>query len=140
MSNKIDVDDVIMTDDNSFSFARFYPRYNSKVYPRKRTYIEMLNESNQTLINSRIENYKLINKNMKLLENHFREKFLNNNNTTEKADDLVNNIDLFDTNKLKKNLIIKKKLVYDEEKEKKFVENYYRIKNAELNKLRFGTE
>ena len=139
MSNKIDVDDVIMTDDNSFSFARFYPRYNSKVYPRKRTYIEMLNESNQTLINSRIENYKLINKNMKLLENHFREKFLNNN-TTEKADDLVNNIDLFDTNKLKKNLIIKKKLVYDEEKEKKFVENYYRIKNAELNKLRFGTE
>ena len=139
MSNKIDVDDVIMTDDNSFSFARFYPRYNSKVYPRKRTYIEMLNESNQTLINSRIENYKLINKNMKLLENHFREKFLNNNNT-EKADDLVNNIDLFDTNKLKKNLIIKKKLVYDEEKEKKFVENYYRIKNAELNKLRFGTE
>ena len=139
MSNKIDVDDVIMTDDNIFSFARFYPRYNSKVYPRKRTYIEMLNESNQTLINSMIENYKLINKNMKLLENHFREKFLNNN-TTEKADDLVNNIDLFDTNKLKKNLIIKKKLVYDEEKEKKFVENYYRIKNAELNKLRFGTE
>ena len=139
MSNKIDVDDVIMTDDNIFSFARFYPRYNSKVYPRKRTYIEMLNESNQTLINSRIENYKLINKNMKLLENHFREKFFNNN-PTEKADDLVNNIDLFDTNKLKKNLIIKNKLVYDEEKEKKFVENYYRIKNAELNKLRFGTE
>ena len=139
MSNKTDLDDVIMTDDNSYSFARFYPRYNSKVYPRKRTYLEMLSESNQTLINSRIENYKLINKSMKLLENHFREKFFNNN-TKEKADDLINNFDLFDNNKLKKNLIIKKKLVYDEEKEKRFVENYYRIKNAELNKLRFGTE
>ena len=27
---------------------------------------------------------------------------------------------------------------YDEEKERKWVENYYKIKNAELNKLRFG--
>ena len=29
---------------------------------------------------------------------------------------------------------------YDEEKERKFVENYYKIKNAELNKLRFGID
>ena len=43
-------------------------------------------------------------------------------------------------NKIKKNLVIRKKMEYDEEKERRFVENYYRIKNAELNRLRFGTD
>jgi hypothetical protein len=43
-------------------------------------------------------------------------------------------------NEVKKNLNIKKSVVeYDEEYERKMVENYYRIKNAELNRLRFGS-
>ena len=46
--------------------------------------------------------------------------------------------DFNDINKAKKNLIVKKRIEYDEEKERKWVENYYRIKNAELNRLRFG--
>ena len=100
--------------------------------------MEMLKESNQTLINNRIDNFKLINKNMKSLENNFDSKAFNYN--AEKVDVLLKKNDLFDMNSIRKNLIVKKKLEYDEEKERKFVENYYRIKNAELNKLRFGTE
>ena len=43
-------------------------------------------------------------------------------------------------NDVKLNLNIKKSVVeYDEEYERKMVENYYRIKNAELNRLRFGS-
>ena len=100
--------------------------------------MEMLKESNQTLINNRIDNFKLINKNMKSLENNFDSKAFNYN--AEKVDVLLKKNDLFDMNSIRKNLIVKKKLEYDEEKERKFVENYYRNKNAELNKLRFGTE
>ena len=134
MSTNLEHDDVIMTD-NSNSFLS---RFNIRIYPRKRTYMEMLKESNQTLINNRIDNFKLINKNMKSLENNFDSKTFDHN--AEKVDILLKKNDLFDMNAIRKNLIVKKKLEYDEEKERKFVENYYRIKNAELNRLRFGTE
>ncbi len=134
MSTNLEHDDVIMTDNSS----SFLSRFNIRIYPRKRTYMEMLKESNQTLINNRIDNFKLINKNMKSLENNFDSKTFDCN--AEKVDILLKKNDLFDMNAIRKNLIVKKKLEYDEEKERKFVENYYRIKNAELNKLRFGTE
>ncbi len=134
MSTNLEHDDVIMTDNSS----SFLSRFNIRIYPRKRTYMEMLKESNQTLINNRIDNFKLINKNMKSLENNFDSKTLDCN--AEKVDILLKKNDLFDMNAIRKNLIVKKKLEYDEEKERKFVENYYKIKNAELNKLRFGTE
>ena len=64
----------------------------------------------------------------------------NFNHNAEKVDILIKKNDLFDMNAIRKNLVVKKTLEYDEEKERKFVENYYRIKNAELNRLRFGTE
>ena len=134
MSTNFEYDDVIMTNNSS----NFLSRFNIRIYPRKRTYMEMLKESNQTLINNRIDNFKLINKNMKSLENNFDSKAFNYN--AEKVDVLLKKNDLFDMNSIRKNLIVKKKLEYDEEKERKFVENYYRNKNAELNKLRFGTE
>ena len=134
MSTTLNYDDEIMTDYSN----GFGSRFNIRIYPRKRTYLEILNESKQTLISSRIDNYKLLNKNRKSLENNFKEPIFNRN--VENVNALIKKNELFDMNVIKKNLIVKKKLEYDEEKERKFVENYYRIKNAELNRLRFGTE
>jgi hypothetical protein len=100
-----------------------------------------------TLVNNRVENLKLISKNLQETERSHEE--LNNDETRKKNGRCNSNTDLIKEindcsflsfNQTKKNLIIKKPLIYDEEEEKKWVENYYRIKNAELNKLRFGTE
>ena len=91
----------------------------------------MLYDSNQTLLNYRIDNYKL-NKN-------FEKKVKSNNDENNNGNILIMNFNDFnDINKAKKNLMVKKRIEYDEEKERKWVENYYRIKNAELNRLRFG--
>ena len=113
MSTNFEYDDVIMTNNSS----NFLSRFNIRIYPRKRTYMEMLKESNQTLINNRIDNFKLINKNMKSLENNFDSKAFNYN--AEKVDVLLKKNDLFDMNSIRKNLIVKKKLEYDEEKKRK---------------------
>ena len=90
----------------------------------------MLQDSNQFIINRRIDNYKLMKKSEEI-------NYLRNNNN--KKDDLVL-LNFNKYNEVKKNLLLKKKIEYDEEKERKLVENYYKIKNAELNKLRFGTD
>ena len=111
MSNKAISEDIAMID-NFTSFKNYFStKYGN--YKRKRNYLDMLNNSNTSSLNNRIENYKISCHNKRISE--------------------YNKV-----NKIKKNLIIKKKFEYDEEKEKKLVENYYRIKNAELNKLRFG--
>ena len=130
MINNIDCDDVIMKDNtsNNYSPCIHYIR------PHKRTYLEMLYSSNQAILNRRIDNYKL---------NKYNEKnkslYENANNKEERDDCLIMNYDGFnDINKAKKNLMVKRRIEYDEEKERKWVENYYKIKNAELNRLRFG--
>ena len=126
MINNIEYDDITMKDCCSNNLTT-YIKY---IRPHKRTYLEMLNNSNEATLNKRIDNYKL---------NKYAEK--NINNFKERDNYLMTNFNGFnDINKAKKNLMVKKIIEYDEEKERKWVENYYRIKNAELNKLRFGTD
>ena len=92
-------------------------------------------------MNDRLDNYKINNKIIiSPLQKSIDENIFKSNNFG-KRDNLIDNNNIYlNNNKTKKNLIVKKKLEYDEEKEKKFVEKYYQIKNAELNKLRFGIE
>ena len=126
MINNIEYDDITMQDCCSNNLTT-YIKY---IRPHKRTYLEMLNNSNEATLNKRIDNYKL---------NKYAEK--NINNFKERDNYLMTIFNGFnDINKAKKNLMVKKIIEYDEEKERKWVENYYRIKNAELNKLRFGTD
>ena len=126
MINNIEYDDITMKDCCSNNLTT-YIKY---IRPHKRTYLEMLNNSNEATLNKRIDNYKL---------NKYAEK--NINNFKERDNYLMTNFNGFnDINKAKKNLMVKKVIEYDEEKERKWVENYYKIKNAELNKLRFGTD
>ena len=139
MSNKSESDDMIREENYGHSFTRLFPTINFIKKPRKRTYIEMLNESKQLTMSNRLDNYKIINKKNKTIPDNTIENSINSNNSV-KRENLINGDIFTDFKKAKKNLIVKKKLEYDEEKEKKFVEDYYRIKNAELNKLRFGTE
>ena len=132
MLNNIENDDIIMQDNTSHAFP-FFINY---IRPRKRTYLDMLYNSNQLLLNNRIDNYKL----NKYTQN-IQSSFFNNNDKNEKDNSLIKDFDSFNNiNNAKKNLIVKKHMEYDEEKERKFVENYYKIKNAELNKLRFGID
>ena len=132
MLNNIENDDIIMQDNTSHAFP-FFINY---IRPRKRTYLDMLYNSNQLLLNNRIDNYKL----NKYTQN-IQSSFFNNNDKNEKDNSLIKDFDSFNNiNNAKKNLIVKKHIEYDEEKERKFVENYYKIKNAELNKLRFGID
>ncbi len=132
MLNIIENDDIIMQDNTSHAFP-FFINY---IRPRKRTYLDMLYNSNQLLLNNRIDNYKL----NKYTQN-IQSSFFNNNDNNEKDNSLIKDFDSFNNiNNAKKNLIVKKHMEYDEEKERKFVENYYKIKNAELNKLRFGID
>ena len=132
MLNNIENDDIIMQDNTSHTFP-FFINY---IRPRKRTYLDMLYNSNQLLLNNRIDNYKL----NKYTQN-IQSSFFNNNDNNEKDNSLIKDFDSFNNiNNAKKNLIVKKHMEYDEEKERKFVENYYKIKNAELNKLRFGID
>ena len=95
----------------------------------------MLKDSEESTINSRIDNFNLLNKNI----NYFEKKLSESNNSYDIFRKNNNIFGISDSNNAKKNFMIKRKLEYDEEKEKKFVENYYKIKNAELIKLRFGT-
>jgi len=139
MANKVDTDDIIMEDHIGYRFNEILPSFNFRKCPSRRTYLEMLNESRDTDMSSRIDNYKLITKNKISFEN----KFIGNDKNSydaKKVESLIKISNDHDMNKIKKNLVIRKKLEYDEEKERRFVENYYRIKNAELNRLRFGTE
>ena len=139
MSNKTECDDINMEDNYGYRFSRLFPTINFIKKPRKRTYIEMLNESKQLTVNNRLDNYRIINKKNKTIQDNTIENNINSN-INGKRENIINDDIFSDFKKAKKNLIVKKKLEYDEEKEKKFVEDYYRIKNAELNKLRFGTE
>ena len=132
MLNNIENDDIIMQDNTS----RAFPFFINYIRPCKRTYLDMLYNSNQLLLNNRIDNYKL----NKYTQN-IQSSFFNNNDNKEKDNSLIKDFDSFNNiNNAKKNLIVKKHMEYDEEKERKFVENYYKIKNAELNKLRFGID
>ena len=141
MSNKTSYEDITMTDSYDNSFVGLFSSFNYK--PCKRTYLEMMNESGQSSINNRIDKFKIMNKNEKILENKISESISNKNSIEQGPCYLnINKRDIFyplDFKTTKKNLIVKKKWNYDEEKEKKFVENYYKIKNAELIKLRFGS-
>ncbi len=136
MSSKLD-EDIIMEDctykNNSlYNFSSFnLPFY---FRPRKRTYLDMLHNSNQIYLNNRIDNFKINNQ----ILNDSSSLYSNNENKNDNS--LIKNFDEFNIlNRAKKNLQTKKKIEYDEEIERKWVENYYRIRNAELNKLRFGT-
>ena len=102
--------------------------------PRKRTYLEMLYNSNQIYLINRINNYKIKNKALNdLCLIYFSMISANNTNNS-----LIKNFEEYNkSNGIKKNLLMKKNVEYDAELERKIVENYYRIKNAELNRLRF---
>ena len=139
MANIIDTDDIIMQDCIGRRFNEIIPSFNFRKCPSKRRYLEMLNDTHDTEMNNRIDNYKLITKNKISFEN----KYIGNSKNlyeSKKVESLIKTSNDNDMNKIKKNLVIRKKMEYDEEKEKRFVENYYRIKNAELNRLRFGTQ
>jgi hypothetical protein len=136
MSNKAISEDITMTD-NFTSFKNFFST-NFGNYKRKRNYLDMLNNSNTCSLNKRIENYKISCHNKRISEYN---KMNKNNNNDMKDECLIRELNsnlILNFDKIKKNLIVKKKFEYNEEKERKLVENYYRIKNAELNKLRFG--
>ena len=95
----------------------------------------MLYHSKKIILNNRIDNYKLSNK------SNNNNSLLNQDNKEEKNNNILSiNFDNFNNiNKAKKNLMVKEKIEYDEEREKRWVENYYKIKNAELNRLRFDS-
>ena len=115
-----------------------YNLYNTNFFyflrPRKRTYLEMLYNSNQIHLINRIDNYKIKNKALNDLCLLYH-TMINENNTNNP---LIKNFEEYNNSKeIKKNLLMKKNIEYDAELERKIVENYYRIKNAELNRLRF---
>ena len=126
---------------NSYYFggkATYYPFiFNSKNSRSKRTYLDMLGDSNLSLINDRIKNYKLNNKTNNIIEDYYSKNKINYENLDKSNSNVL--INTSNINSLKKNIVIKNKMVYNEEKERKWVETYYKIKNGELNKLRFGT-
>ena len=137
-------DDIIMKDNtynfnnyNNFNtYHSFHFPFSNLISPRKRTYLDMLQNSNRIFLNNRIDNYNYYNK---IRNEH--SLFNSINNEDKRHNSLINNFNNFeDVNKAKKNLVIKKNIEYDEEKERRWVQNYYRIKNAELNRLRFGKE
>ena len=130
MVSKLD-EDIIMKD-NTYNFFSSFSNY---IRPRKRTYIDMLYDNNISLLTHRRENYELYNE---YKENN---SLFNSNNNENKGEDLIikNINDINCIQNAKKNLITKKNFEYDEEKERIMVANYYRIKNAELNRLRFGS-
>ena len=130
MVSKLD-EDIIMKD-NTYNFFSSFSNY---IRPRKRTYIDMLYDNNISLLTHRRENYELYNKSK---ENN---SLFNSNNNENKGEDLIikNINDINCIQNAKKNLTTKKNFEYDEEKERIMVANYYRIKNAELNRLRFGS-
>ena len=64
MSTILD-EDIIMkdyTNNNYNSSNKFYLPSSNFIRPRKRTFLDMLHNSNQTLLNYRIDNYKLCKK------------------------------------------------------------------------------
>ena len=134
-------DDIIMKDNtsnyNNFNtYHSFHFPFSNLISPRKRTYLDMLQNSDQIILNNRIDNYNYCNK----IRTEYS-SFISVNNEDKKVNSLINNFNNFeDVNTAKKNLLIKKNVEYDEEKERRWVQNYYKIKNAELNRLRFGSE
>ena len=136
MINKYEYnDDIIMRDDTSHVYPSYFS-FSNYFRPGKRKYNDMLSQTNQDLINKRIDSYKLCEQASK--SNSILNTVNNNNIKTNKL--IVMNYNDFNCiNNAKKNLLGKKIFAFDEEKERKLVENYYKIKNAQLNKLRFGT-
>ena len=126
--------DIIMKENiynNNFPFFRFRPK--------KRTYLEMLYNSNQLYLNHRIDNYKIKNKALNDSTLLYQNRCMNNENKNNNNSLIKNSDEYTDSKELKKNLNKNKNIEYDEEAERKMVENYYRIKNDELNRLRFGS-
>ena len=133
MLNKSLFDEDIIMKDHNCSFP-YYFSFSNFIRPKKRRYIEMLSETNQKELNIRIDNYKI---SAQAEKNNSILNFTKNNEEDNKL--IVINYDVFNNiNKSKKNFLGKKRYDFDEERERKLVENYYKIKNAELNKLRFG--
>ena len=133
MLNQIEGDDIIMKDCTGSHYSTFI----NFIRPRKRSYMEMINNSGQSHLNNRIYNYK-VSDHMDKVKSSFNNNININNNQIN--NNLIMSFNGYnDINKAKKNFMVKKRIEYDEEKERKWVENYYKIKNAELNKLRFGS-
>ena len=133
MLSQIEGDDIIMKDCTCSNYSKFI----NFIRPRKRSYLEMINNSGQCHLNNRIYNYKVSDR-MDKVKTSFNNNININNNQIN--NNLIMSFNGYnDINKAKKNFMVKKRIEYDEEKERKWVENYYKIKNAELNKLRFGS-
>ena len=108
MANKIDTDDIIMEDHIGYRFNEILPKFNFRKCPSRRTYLEMLNESHDTEMSSRIDNYKLITKN----RISFANKFVGNDKNSydaKKVESLIKISNDHDMNKLKKKFSNKKK-------------------------------
>ena len=96
--------DVIMKDcsnNGCDSVNKFYVPFSYYIRPRKRTFLEMLQNSNQRILNNRIDNYKFLKKTEKL------EKLENNNNN--KNEDLIS-LNYNNFNEVEKNLVVKRKI------------------------------
>lgn len=117
--------DIEMIDSTNTSYTdRFLQK--KKKYKKKRNYNKMISQyKNEDLI-KRKEQYQLLIEYRKRME----EKFKNQTVTPGGKDQ--------EETPRGKTLIYQER-VYDEEKERKFVENYYKIKNAELMKAVFGS-
>lgn len=117
-------DNIIMeecTNNSSFIFNKNFSKY-----PFKRTYNSMISNSNDMNLIKRIENIKL----EKIYKAQSKDFFINNRKI---------NLESYDIGGTQGNkTIIFKPREYNEDKEKKMVENYYKIKNSELNKAIFG--
>ena len=135
MVSNIDQDIIMKENINNNIFSFFYHR------PKKRTYLEMLYNTNQIYLNDRINNYKIKNRALKDSTLIYQNQNHCMNIENKNSNSLIKNFNEYtNLNEVKLNLNIKKSVVeYDEEYERKMVENYYRIKNAELNRLRFGS-
>lgn len=117
--------DIEMIDSTNTSYTdRFLQK--KKKYKKKRNYNKMISQYKNEELIKRKEQYQLLIEYRKRME----EKFKNQTVTPGGKDQ--------EETPRGKTLIYQER-VYDEEKERKFVENYYKIKNAELMKAVFGS-
>lgn len=120
----INDEDIEMIDSTTDSFTESFLIKNRR-QKAKRTYNKMNSDYKTEELTKRKEQFQLLKEYKKRME----EKFKNQNIIPECKEVQENQ---------KSKCLIYQERVYDEEKEKKFVENYYKIKNEQLMKAIFS--
>lgn len=118
---KNDESNDIEMSESTNDFPIFIFHNKNKKYFNKRTYYEMINNAKESELDKRRENF--------LLSSIYKQKMDENYQNS-------NYYPFSYSNSTNDNGLVMVKRKYDEEKEKKFVENYYKVKNEELMKLR----